>query len=81
MCFTDWVPDSVTQLTIGWSLLGLIILNILVNLYFLGPIFERELRILIKAVVKAIKSVKFGNPACFSTFRTFVSNLREMGRT
>ena len=40
-CFTEWVYDMNRRLEIGWSLVGFIIFNILINLaIFLATIFK-----------------------------------------
>lgn len=32
MCFTQWIPEPDTQYLVGWSMVGTIVLNFLLNI-------------------------------------------------
>jgi hypothetical protein len=78
MCFTSWVPEADTQYLMGWSMIGVIVLNFLVNLTIIISIALKLFYLMVKKVYRKIKHFIFPNELKKKNLRAKI--LREQMR-
>ena len=58
--FTDFLPDQEMQFMAGWSMIGTIGFIVCINMYFVGGVFYKQIKLL------AIYYYKWCKRHCFS---------------